>query len=99
AATPGVTPTTITIGGTVPLSGLAAAFGSVARGSDAYFKYVNSRGGVNGRKIVYKYVDDAYDPARMVQLTQRLVEQDQVFALFDTVGTDNALADRQYVND
>ena len=99
AATPGVTPTTITIGGTVPLSGPAAAFGSVARGSDAYFKYVNSRGGVNGRKIVYKYVDDAYDPARTVQLTQRLVEQDQVFALFDTVGTDNALAIRQYVSD
>jgi branched-chain amino acid transport system substrate-binding protein len=98
-ATPGVTPTTITIGGTVPVSGPAAAFGSVARGSDAYFKYVNSRGGVNGRKIVYKYVDDAYDPARTVQLTQRLVEQDQVFALFDTVGTDNALAIREYVND
>jgi branched-chain amino acid transport system substrate-binding protein len=99
AATPGVTPTTITIGGTVPLSGPASAFGSVARGSDAYFKYVNSRGGVHGRKIAYKYVDDGYDPARTVQLTQRLVEQDQVFALFDTVGTDNALAIRQYVND
>jgi branched-chain amino acid transport system substrate-binding protein len=99
AATPGVTPTTITIGGTVPLSGPAAAFGSVARGSDAYFKYVNSRGGVHRRKIVYKYLDDGYEPARTVQLTQRLVEQDQVFALFDTVGTDNALAIRQYVND
>ena len=99
ASAPGVTPTTITIGGTVPLSGPAAAFGSVGRGSDAYFKYVNSQGGVHGRKIVYKYLDDGYDPARTVQLTQRLVEQDQVFALFDTVGTDNALAIRQYVND
>ena len=99
AAAPGVTPPTITIGGSVPLSGPATAFGSVARGSDAYFKYVNSRGGVRGRKIVYKYLDDGYDPARTVQLTQRLVEQDQVFALFDTVGTDNALAIRQYVND
>ena len=98
AATPGVTATTITLGGTAPLSGQAAAFGSVARGSDAYFKYVNSRGGVNGRKIVYKYVDDGYEPARTVQLTQRLVEQDNVFALFDTVGTDNALAIREYVN-
>jgi branched-chain amino acid transport system substrate-binding protein len=99
AATPGVTSSTITIGGTVPISGPAAAFGSVGRGSDAYFKYVNARGGVHGRKIVYKYLDDAYDPARTVQLTQRLVEQEQVFALFDTVGTDNALAVRQYVND
>jgi branched-chain amino acid transport system substrate-binding protein len=99
ASTPGVTPTTITIGGTVPLSGPAAAFGSVGRGADAYFRYVNSHGGVRGRKIVYKYLDDGYDPARTVQLTQRLVEQDQVFALFDTVGTDNALAIRQYVNE
>jgi branched-chain amino acid transport system substrate-binding protein len=98
-STPGVTATTITIGGTVPLSGPAAAFGSVGRGADAYFRYVNAHGGVHGRKIVYKYFDDAYDPAKTVQLTQRLVEQEQVFALFDTVGTDNALAIRQYVND
>ena len=87
------------IGSTVPLNGPAAAFGSVARGSDAYFKYVNARGGVHGRKIVYKYLDDEYDPAKTVQLTQQLVEQDKVFALFDTVGTDNALAIREYVND
>ncbi len=99
ASTPGVTPTTIMIGSTVPLNGPAAAFGSVARGSDAYFKYVNARGGVHGRKIVYKYLDDEYDPAKTVQLTQQLVEQDKVFALFDTVGTDNALAIREYVND
>jgi branched-chain amino acid transport system substrate-binding protein len=98
-ATPGVTATTITIGGTVPISGPAAAFGSVGRGADAYFKYVNARGGVHGRKIVYKYLDDAYEPAKTVQLTQQLVEQDKVFALFDTVGTDNALAIREYVND
>jgi branched-chain amino acid transport system substrate-binding protein len=98
SATPGVTPTTITLGGTAPLSGPAAAFGSVARGSDAYFKYVNSRGGVHGRKIVYDYLDDGYESARTVQLTQQLVEQDHVFALFDTIGTDNALAVRGYVN-
>jgi branched-chain amino acid transport system substrate-binding protein len=97
-ATPGVTPTTITLGGTAPLNGPAAAFGSVARGSDAYFKYVNSRGGVHGRKITYTYLDDGYEPARTVQLTQQLVEQNHVFALFDTIGTDNALAVRGYVN-
>ena len=98
-STPGVTGSTITIGGTAPLSGPAAAFASVARGSEAYFEYVNARGGVHRRKIVYRYFDDAYDPARTVQLTQRLVEQEHVLALFDTVGTDNALAIRQYVND
>jgi branched-chain amino acid transport system substrate-binding protein len=98
AATPGVTPTTITLGGTAPLSGPATAFGSVARGSDAYFRYVNAHGGVHGRKIVYTYLDDGYEPARTVQVTQQLVEQDHVFALFDTIGTDNALAVRGYVN-
>jgi branched-chain amino acid transport system substrate-binding protein len=98
-ASPGVTATTITIGGTVPLSGPAAAFGSVGPGANAYFQYVNAHGGVHGRKIVYKYLDDAYEPARTVLLTQQLVEQDKVFALFDTVGTDNALAIREYVND
>ena len=97
-ATPGVTSTTIALGGTAPLSGPAAAFGSVARGSDAYFRYVNSRGGVHGRKIVYTYLDDGYEPARTVALTQQLVEQNHVFALFDTIGTDNALAVRAYVN-
>lgn len=98
-ATPGVTATTITIGGTVPISGPAAAFGSVGKGADAYFRYVNARGGVHGRKIVYKYYDDAYEPAKTVLLTQQLVEQDKVFALFDSVGTDNVLAIREYVND
>jgi branched-chain amino acid transport system substrate-binding protein len=98
ASTPGVTATTITLGGTAPLSGPATAFGSVARGSDAYFRYVNAHGGVHGRKIVYKYLDDGYEPARTIQATQQLVEQDKVFALFDTVGTDNALAIRAYVN-
>jgi branched-chain amino acid transport system substrate-binding protein len=98
-ATPGITATTITIGGTVPISGPAAAFGSVGKGADAYFRYVNSRGGVGGRKILYKYYDDAYEPAKTVAFTQQLVEQDKVFALFDSIGTDNVLAIREYVND
>lgn len=66
AADPGVTPTTILLGGTTPLSGPASAYASVARGADAYFKYVNARGGVNGRRIAYKYLDDAYNPSQTV---------------------------------
>ena len=73
SGTPGVTRTSILIGGTIPLSGSAAAFASVARGADAYFKYVNARGGVHGRKIIYRYLDDGYDPGRTVQQTRRLV--------------------------
>lgn len=98
AGTPGVTATTITIGGTVPITGPAALFGSVGRGADAYFKYVNAHGGVNGRKIKYLYLDDAYNPATTVTLTRQLVEQDHVFAIFNTVGTDNNLAIRNYLN-
>jgi branched-chain amino acid transport system substrate-binding protein len=98
SSTPGVTPTSITIGGTVPITGPAALFGSVGRGAQAYFKYVDARGGVNGRKINYLYLDDAYDPAQTVQLTRKLVEQDHVFAVFDTVGTDNTIATTDYLN-
>jgi branched-chain amino acid transport system substrate-binding protein len=98
ASTPGVTATTITIGGTVPITGPAALFGSVGRGADAYFKYVNAHGGVNGRKIKYLYRDDAYDPSKTVQLTRELVENDKVFAVFSTIGTDNTIATTDYLN-
>jgi ABC-type branched-subunit amino acid transport system substrate-binding protein len=95
---PGVTSTTILVGGTVPLTGEAAAFGSVGPGAKAYFDYVNARGGVNGRTIEYRYYDDAYNPAQTVQLTRRLVEQDKVFAVFNSIGTANNLAIRDYLN-
>ena len=98
AADPGVTSTTVLLGGTVPLTGEAAAFGTVGPGAKAYFDHVNARGGVHGRKIEYRYYDDAYNPAQTVQATRRLVEQDRVFALFNSVGTANNLAVRDYLN-
>jgi branched-chain amino acid transport system substrate-binding protein len=98
AADPGVTETSILLGGTVPLTGEAAAFGSVGPGAKAYFDHVNANGGVNGRTIEYRYYDDAYNPAQTVQLTRRLVEQDRVFAVFNSIGTANNLAIRDYLN-
>jgi branched-chain amino acid transport system substrate-binding protein len=98
-ATPGVTATQITLGGTVPLSGPAAAYASVGRGADAYFKYVDSKGGVFGRRIVYRYEDDQFDVAKTILLTRQLVEQDNVLAIFDSVGTEHALAVRPYLNE
>ena len=71
-----------------PLTGPAAAFASVAPGADAYFRYVNDRGGVFGRKIRYKYVDDGFEVARTVDQTRRLVQQDRVFAIFNSIGTE-----------
>ena len=98
AADPGISSTAITIGGTSPLTGPAASYASVARGANAYFAFVNARGGVNKRKIDYRIVDDAYNPAQTVQAVRRLVEQDRVFAVFNTLGTESNLAVRDYLN-
>lgn len=98
ADVPGVSADTILVGGTVPLSGPETAYSVVALGADAYFKYVNDHGGVFGRKIEYRYLDDGYDPAQTVQQTRRLVEQDKVFAIFNQVGTEHTLATRPYLN-
>src|SRR5262249_41761310 len=98
AADPGVTPTSILLGATTPLTGPAAAYASVARGANAYFQYVNSKGGVLGRKITYTFLDDASHPANTVQQTRQLVEQDHVFAIFNSLGTEQNLATREYLN-
>jgi branched-chain amino acid transport system substrate-binding protein len=96
---PGVDATSVKIGGTVPLSGVAAAYASVGRGAAAYFKYVNdTKGGVNGRKIDYTYLDDAYDPSQTVAQTRQLVQQDGVFAIVNSLGTEHSLAVRPYLN-
>ena len=97
-ADPGISTSTILVGGTAPLSGDASAYAAVARGANAYFKYVNSQGGVNGRTITYRAVDDGSDPARALQATQQLVEQDKVFAIFNSFGTEHNLATRDYLN-
>jgi branched-chain amino acid transport system substrate-binding protein len=97
-ADPGITSTTILIGGTAPLTGTAAAYTSVSRGARAYFDSVNAKGGVNRRKIEYKILDDAYNPAQTVQSTRQLVEQDKVFAIFNALGTEHNLAIREYLN-
>jgi branched-chain amino acid transport system substrate-binding protein len=97
ASDPGVTATSILIGGTSPLSGPASAYASVARGAEAFFKNVNAKGGVNGRKIEYRYLDDAYNPSQSVQVTRQLVEQDKVFVVFNSLGTDQNLQVRDYL--
>ena len=98
SATPGITSKQILIGGTTPLSGPASAYAAVAKGADAYFKYVNDHGGVFGRSIKYKYEDDAYDPSQTVQKVRDLVQTDKVFAIYNTLGTEQNLAVRSYLN-
>jgi branched-chain amino acid transport system substrate-binding protein len=98
ATDPGVTSNSILIGATVPLSGPAAAYGTIAKASDAYFHYVNDNGGINGRQVTYKYLDDAYNPAQTVPLTKQLVEQDGVFLTFGGLGTQDQTSVRDYLN-
>ncbi len=104
AATPGVTSTEIVIGGTFPLSGPASLYAPIPRGMDAFFKYINARKGkdgkrgVYGRQIVWKYYDDAYNPANTVQLHNKLVLEDKVFAIVGTLGTEDNQAVRPFLN-
>ncbi|HEY3541895.1 MAG TPA: ABC transporter substrate-binding protein [Gaiellaceae bacterium] len=98
-ATPGVTSTSIQIGGTFPLTGPASLYKTIPFAEKAYFDYVNdTRGGVNGRKINFEILDDGYDPSKTVPLAQQLVEKDKVFAVFGSLGTAPGLATWDYLN-
>ncbi|MFL5919345.1 MAG: ABC transporter substrate-binding protein [Gaiellaceae bacterium] len=103
-ATPGVTKSSITIGGTFPLSGPASLYAPIPRGMEAYFNWVNTRKGpdgkigIRGRKIVWKYYDDGYNPAQTVQLTNKLVLEDKIFADVGSLGTEHNQAIRPMLN-
>src|SRR6266852_5084448 len=95
----GVTSNSILLGNTIAQSGPAAAYGTIANAELAYFTYINNtQGGVNGRKIKFKVLDDGYNPAQTVPLTKQLVEQDQVFAMFSGLGTQAQVSVRDYLN-
>jgi branched-chain amino acid transport system substrate-binding protein len=98
AQMPGITATEIKIGNTNPYSGNASAYGTIGRAIGAYFKKVNEEGGINGRKINYITYDDAYSPPKTVEMVRRLVEQDQVAFVFQTLGTPTNTAIHKYLN-
>ncbi len=98
ATTVGVTKTEIKIGHTIPYSGNASSYGVIGRGHAAFWKRVNDQGGVAGRMINFISYDDAYNPAKTVEQVRRLVEQDQVACLFNTLGTPTNSAIHKYVN-
>ncbi len=97
-ADPGITKTSIHIGGTFPLTGVASAYKTIPAAESAYFAYVNAHGGVNKRKIDFTTLDDGYNPAETVTDVQQLVEQDKVFALMGDLGTAPGLATWGYAN-
>jgi branched-chain amino acid transport system substrate-binding protein len=106
AATPGVTASIITIGGTFPLTGPASLYAPIPKGMAIYFAYINRRlaatdhkRGVYGRQVAFKYYDDQYNPANTVQLTNQLILSDNVFAIVGSLGTEANQAIRPILNE
>jgi len=95
---PGASDTEIKIGQTMPYSGPASAYGTIGRIEAAYFQKVNDEGGINGRKLKLLSVDDGYSPPKTVEMTRRLVEQDEVLFMFQPLGTAANSAIHKYMN-
>jgi len=95
---PGASDTEIRIGNTNPYSGPASAYGTIGKSITAYFKMVNDQGGINGRKINFISYDDAYSPPKTVEMVRKLVEQDNVLFVFQTLGTPSNTAIHKYMN-
>jgi branched-chain amino acid transport system substrate-binding protein len=95
---PGVTDSEIKIGQTMPYSGPASAASVLGKSESAYFKMINERGGVNGRRVTFISLDDNYSPPKALEQTRRLVEQDNVLAIMGTFGTATNAAIQKYLN-
>jgi branched-chain amino acid transport system substrate-binding protein len=95
---PGASATEIKLGQTMPYSGPASAYGTIGKLHQAYFRMINEAGGINGRKVTLISLDDGYSPPKAVEQVRRLVEQDEVLALFQTLGTPSNSAIHKYVN-
>jgi branched-chain amino acid transport system substrate-binding protein len=95
---PGVTDTEIKIGNMMPYSGPASMFSAIGKAEEAYFRMLNERGGINGRKINFISYDDAYSPPKAVEQVRRLVEGDEVLLVFGSLGTPTNAAIQKYLN-
>ena len=96
---PGVTDTEIKIGNIMPYSGPASSYGSIGKTEAAYFKMINDKGGINGRKINFISYDDGYSPPKTVEQTRKLVESDEVLLIFNPLGTAGNTAIQKYLNE
>ena len=96
---PGVSDTEIKIGNTMPYSGPASSYGTIGKSEAAYFAMINEQGGINGRKINFISRDDGYSPPKTFEQARQLVEQEEVLALFQTLGTPPNSAIREYLNE
>jgi branched-chain amino acid transport system substrate-binding protein len=94
----GASDTEIKVGNISPYSGPASAYGTIAKAQAAYFKMINDRGGINGRKINFLSYDDAYSPPKAVEQTRKLIESDEVLLMFAPLGTASNTAIQKYLN-
>ncbi len=94
----GATDTEIKIGNIMPYSGPASAYGLIGKTEEAYFKMINDKGGINGRKINFVTYDDAYSPPKAVEQVRKLVESDEVLVVFNPLGTPSNTAIQKYLN-
>ena len=94
----GATDTEIKIGNIMPYSGPASAYGVIGKTEEAYFKMINDKGGINGRKINFVTYDDAYSPPKAVEQVRKLVESDEVLVVFNPLGTPSNTAIQKYLN-
>ena len=94
----GATDSEIKLGNTNPYSGPASSYGAIGKTIDAYWKAVNAAGGINGRKINFISMDDGYSPPKTVEVVRQMVEQDKIFALFQSLGTPCNTAIHKYMN-
>jgi branched-chain amino acid transport system substrate-binding protein len=95
---PGASDAEIRIGNIMPYSGPASAYGVIGKTEEAYFKKINAEGGINGRKITFVSYDDGYVPAKAVEQARRLVENDEVLLIFNSLGTASNTAIQRYLN-
>ena len=95
---PGATDTEIKIGNIMPYSGPLSAYATIGKTEAAYFRKINEEGGINGRKINFISYDDGYNPAKTVEQTRKLVEDDEVLLVFNPLGTPGNTAIQKYMN-
>ena len=93
----GATDTEIKIGNIMPYSGPASAYGVIGKTIDAYFRKINTEGGINGRKINFISYDDAFSPPKAVEQARKLVESDEVLLIFQPLGTQSNSATQKYM--
>jgi ABC-type branched-subunit amino acid transport system substrate-binding protein len=95
---PGVSDTAIKIGNIMPYSGPASSYSTIGKAQTAYFRKINEEGGINGRKIDFISYDDGYSPPKAIEQARRLVENDEVLLIFQSLGTPSNSAIQKYMN-